>query len=234
MGRVLLTGGSSGIGAAIAGGLSEAGYHVAVIARRPPEHWEDAAVAQACEWIPGDLAGGSRGLAALRAWVTRQDIALDGLFNCAASYGFGPRHPFMGTTLAEWTSVFRVNVHGAFSLLRLVVPIMIKARRGIIVNVSSDAATVPQPGRSAYSSSKAAAHLLFATLALELQEYGVSVVQILPSGPVDTPGVRRRRPPDFDFSGYLDASIFRAPALGLLRTMGAGQAGSTIVVGAGQ
>lgn len=227
--NILVTGGSSGIGAAIRDALTGAGYNVYVFSRRPPALWDDPPKGQT-EWIPGDLADAEQGLSSLRSALSAPSFALDGLFHCAVDYGVGSRHSFTEISSSEWDAVFRVNVNGTFGLLQLVVPIMLQRRRGLIVNLSSDAAMIAKPGRCAYSSSKAASHLMFATLALELQDFGISVVQLLPSRPVDTPGIRRRRPERFDYNGYLTPAHFTEPVLRLAKNLGSGLAGASIVV----
>jgi 7-alpha-hydroxysteroid dehydrogenase len=117
---------------------------------------------------------------------------------------------------------FDVNLFAAFRLMQLVVPGMIEAGRGAIVNVSSDAAHRPgegpysSPGRVplAYGGSKAALEHLTQAVAAELSPYGVTANAVLPSRPIDTPGLRAVAPDlvDADDVGPFAEAVVRLAA----------------------
>ena len=74
----------------------------------------------------------------------------------------------------------------------------------------------PGPGRIPYAASKAAAHAIITGLAEEIRESGVCALELMPTHQVDTPGIRSRRPADFEAVGYSDASSFVPPIRWLL------------------
>jgi len=117
-----------------------------------------------------------------------------------------------------------------FILTVRLLPLLLKRPRAFIVAVTSDAATRPAPERIAYGCSKAASHALFSGLSAELGESSVSVIQMLPERQVITRGIRRRRPPDFDFSGYSSPEIFKEPFRSIVRNRGQGMNGTCLVV----
>jgi short-subunit dehydrogenase len=102
---------------------------------------------------------------------------------------------------------------------------LLQSSRAFLVAISSNTATSPAPGRIAYGCSKAASYALFSGLAEELAESTVSVIQLMPDRQVVTRGLRRRRPPGFDFSAYIQPEVFKEPVLAILRSRGAGMNG---------
>jgi NAD(P)-dependent dehydrogenase (short-subunit alcohol dehydrogenase family) len=103
--------------------------------------------------------------------------------------------------------MFAINVRSQFLLTKGLVDILDTSRTSTVVAITSEAAEEVSVGRVAYSASKAASRSLFATLAAE----GVSaavVFQVRPGEVIATPGVRRRRPQNFDFGRYGDPTLF--------------------------
>jgi NAD(P)-dependent dehydrogenase (short-subunit alcohol dehydrogenase family) len=92
----------------------------------------------------------------------------------------GPTRPLPQITLSEWQEVMDVNLTAPFLACRLVVPAMVAAGRGSIVNLSSVAGTIGYPDRSPYCASKWAVLGLTASLAREVGRHGVRVNAILP------------------------------------------------------
>lgn len=106
------------------------------------------------------------------------DAPIDVLVNCAAI-------PQEGTELHElspehWSQSIAVNLSGAWALSRAVVPGMIAAGGGAIVNLASTSAMKPRPGAGAYSVAKAGVRALSRAQALELAAYGISVNTVIP------------------------------------------------------
>jgi len=94
---------------------------------------------------------------------------MDALINCA---GMVPRKRFMEMSHQEWQTAIESNLMGYALLCRTVLPYMIKSGFGRIVNIATRLAAAPESQTSAYSSSKAAAHILMRSLASEIAEQG--------------------------------------------------------------
>jgi len=208
--RVLVTGGSQGIGLAIAQGCADAGDDVTVLSRRPPAG-SPRLLHLAC-----DLRDPRQVAHALSSWVGSVAAPVDAVIHCAVDYGSSGRHPFAENTVEEWEAAMQVNARGLMLVLQQVLPQMTRRGRGLVIGLSSEVAERPGPERIPYAASKAAAHAVLTGLAAELAHSGVTVVELAPTVQVDTPGIRRRRPRDFQPVGYADAGCFRAPVLRLL------------------
>jgi len=92
-------------------------------------------------------------------------------------------------------------------------PKLIASKPGIIINVSSDVAVLPAPGRAAYAASKAGLHAMLRAVAAEHHGDGLRTYQLIPTFQSVTEGIRRRRPANFDFSSYADPALI-ADAVG--------------------
>jgi NAD(P)-dependent dehydrogenase (short-subunit alcohol dehydrogenase family) len=108
-----------------------------------------------------------------------------------------PSSGFLQFPLRGYRLHFEVGLFATYRLMQLVLPDMIDAGRGAIVNISSLAAFVPGPGPyerparatgAAYGGNKAAMHHLTQSVAAEMAVHGISVNALLPSEPVPTPG----------------------------------------------
>jgi NAD(P)-dependent dehydrogenase (short-subunit alcohol dehydrogenase family) len=94
--------------------------------------------------------------------------------------------------LAEWENVHRVNLTGAFLMSRAVLPHMVQAGRGSIINVASVLGHVAHRGRISYSSTKGALLQMTRVMALDHGPQGIRVNTLSP-GPVDTPRIGMRQ-----------------------------------------
>ena len=101
------------------------------------------------------------------------------LINCA---GIGQFGPFLELTPADWMRMFSVNVMGAVLFTQTVLPGMIAARDGHIVNVGSRMAIDPHPGTTAYAASKAALNGFSKALAMDVKAQGIKVTYLAPGG----------------------------------------------------
>ena len=181
-GRVaLVTGGGRGVGRLLARTLAEAGAAVALIARSSDElaatveQIRDAgAVAAAASADVTDEIAVTAALAQLRAQLGPVDILIN---NAGIN---GPMGVMWETESAEWWRTFEVNLGGAFVLSRMLLPDMIAAGRGRIINITSNAGVYRWPLVSAYVTSKAALIKLTETLAAETVKHGVSVFSVDP------------------------------------------------------
>ncbi|MDP3231747.1 MAG: SDR family NAD(P)-dependent oxidoreductase [Myxococcales bacterium] len=181
---VLVTGASSGIGAASVDALIGGGFGVFAGVRRDVDS-KALVTAHGPRVVPVRLdVRKDRDVLGLVARLRRSLRArrLHGLVNAA---GIAFAAPLEWTSPADLSLLFEVNVTGAFRVTRAVLP-RLRADRGRIVNVSSGAGQVTAPGTAAYSASKFALESLSDGLRLELASAGVHVSVIEP-GAVATP-----------------------------------------------
>jgi 3-oxoacyl-[acyl-carrier protein] reductase len=101
------------------------------------------------------------------------------LINCA---GIGRFAPFLELEPAEWLRMFNVNVMGAVHMTRAVLPDMLAAAEGLIINVSSRMALDPHPNTTAYAARKGAIHAFSKALAMEVKDRGIKVTFLAPGG----------------------------------------------------
>jgi NAD(P)-dependent dehydrogenase (short-subunit alcohol dehydrogenase family) len=181
----IVTGGSSGIGFAIAEGLATRGAML-VIANRNADKGEAAvqrlaAQGLAAEWVPADVSQ-LRAVELLVTSVLQRHGQIDILVNSA---GVILRKPVEQFSESEWDQIMNTNLRGAFLCCREIGRHMIARRQGKIINISSNVSQVIQPLRSVYCVSKAGLSHLTRALAVEWAQYGVNVNAIGP-GPTIT------------------------------------------------
>jgi 3-oxoacyl-[acyl-carrier protein] reductase len=133
---------------------------------------------------------------------------------------------FWETDLDNWERVLRVNVAGPFMMARLVLPGMLAAGWGRIVNTATSFQTMLDPYRSGYGPSKAALEAHSAIWAKELKDTGVTVNCLLPGGMVATNSTARL---GVDLRELLSAEIVGPPALWLASTASDGVTGRRFV-----
>jgi 3-oxoacyl-[acyl-carrier protein] reductase len=175
----LVTGGSSGIGLAIARMLRDRGDDVTISARTQ-ERLDAAAREIGAHPVRANIAQADDCARLVEEHRDRFE-RLDVLVNCA---GVGIGRPVADLEAKHWDLQFAVNVRGAFLVTREALPLL-RATSGWIVNVSSIAGTIPAPGLAAYGASKAAMISLTKSLNAELEADGVRACAIRP-GFVDT------------------------------------------------
>jgi short-subunit dehydrogenase len=186
----LVTGGSSGIGAEIAGALSAAGARV-VIAGQDKGRLERVAAGTGAAVVQADLAAPD-GPAELAAAARRAaGTGIDLLVNNA---GIGWAGPFDGIPAAEVQRLVAVNLTAAMELTGLLAPAMADRGRGHIVFVSSIAGATGVRGEAAYSATKAGLRYFAESVRYELAGRGVGVSVVFP-GVIDTPFFTRRGTP---------------------------------------
>ena len=176
----LVTGGSSGIGLAIAEALRDEGYRLTLASRRP-EKIEAAARSLGAEAVAADVSSEDdcvRLVAAHRERFGRLDVLVN-----SAGVGIAGRVEDLSTK--HWDLQLGVNLRGAFLVTREALPLL-RESGGLVVNLASIAGTMPTPGLAAYGASKAALISLTTSLNAELEADGVRVTAICP-GFVDTP-----------------------------------------------
>ena len=114
--------------------------------------------------------------------------------------GYSGVVPLWETDLKSFEQMLALNVWPGFVLARVIVPVMLKQRSGVIVNVASRAAVDHAAGAAAYAASKAAAVAMIDCLAADLKGTGVRANSVLPSI-IDT-GATRKAMPKADFSKW--------------------------------
>jgi meso-butanediol dehydrogenase / (S,S)-butanediol dehydrogenase / diacetyl reductase len=176
----LVTGGGTGIGAAIARRLAADGYDVCITGRRPGPLEEVAADIGALA-VPGDT--GDPGDA--QAAVAAAKEAFGRLDALVCNAGVGRAGTVEEQTPEGWDEVLRTNLTGAFLACRAALPELVKAK-GAIVTISSDSGLRVAPRSAAYCTSKAGLIMLTKSIALDYGPAGVRANCLCP-GWVRTP-----------------------------------------------
>jgi NADP-dependent 3-hydroxy acid dehydrogenase YdfG len=182
----LITGAGRGIGRAIARAFAAEGAAVALVARSradlasvaaevreaggralavPTDVTQDAAVESLVEDVTGELG------------------RLDILVTSAGTAAFGP---VSGSKPADWDAMLALNLRAVMLCCHAVLPVMMRQRSGMILNLSSIASKRALPGSAVYTATKAAVEAFSRVLAEEMRPHGVRVGVLVP-GAVDTP-----------------------------------------------
>ena len=182
----IITGGSGGIGKAIAAAFAREGSSLVLVSRTGTE----------LENTRRELTNSHSKVEIYRADVSREEAVegllnytldkfgtVDILVNCAGIQG--PIGLITDIDEKEWFDTIKINLYGTFLCIKAVLPIMMDKRSGKILNFSGGGAVSPRPRFSAYGTSKAGVVRLTETLAGELKEYNIGVHAIAP-GAVNT------------------------------------------------
>ena len=193
----LITGGTRGIGRALASAYSRAGAKVFICGRREEELKR---VLKDLRNSGGQVEGiaGDVGHAEDVSRIVRTAVNHYGTIHVAVNNAslLGPRDPISSYPAAAWEEVIRVNLTGPFLVIQEVLKIMMPQRQGSIINVSSGVGRVGKPRWGAYSVSKFGLEGLTEILAEELKEAGIRVNAVNP-GPTRTE-MRAHAYPDED------------------------------------
>jgi NAD(P)-dependent dehydrogenase (short-subunit alcohol dehydrogenase family) len=176
----LITGGSSGIGLAIARMLRDEGFELTLSARTP-EKLESAAGELGAHAVIANVADDEDCERLVEEHKERFG-RLDVLVNSA---GVGLGGPSEQMTTKKWDLQLDVNLRGTFVVTRAAIPLL-RESRGLVVNLASIAGTVPVPGLAAYGASKAGVISLTNSMNRELEADGIRICALCP-GFVDTP-----------------------------------------------
>ena len=189
----LITGGGSGLGAASARMLVDAGARVVLAdVNAAAGQQTAAALGEAARFVHCDVTREEDGKAAVSA-ARQHGGALHGLLNCA---GIGIPSKVLGKNgphdLATFSKVIQINLIGSFNMIRLASEAMAAAdaqaddERGVLINTASVAAFEGQIGQASYSASKGGIVSMTLPIARELARHGIRVMTIAP-GIFDTP-----------------------------------------------
>ena len=217
--RFLVTGGTAGLGRALALQATALGARTAVVARDPARFASLLDARPGILTIRGDL-GVKEDIHRIAGEALGHLGGIDVLVNNASALGPTPLRLLLDTECEDLETVLAANLLGPFRLTKTVLPGMILQGHGLIVNISSDAAVSPYPGWGAYGTSKAALDHLSRIWQEELQGTGVQVLALDP-GDMDT-AMHRAAIPDADVSGLRDPGRVAAEMLTFLgrRTFG--------------
>ncbi len=177
MKNAVVTGGGSGIGAAVAHRLRADGLRVATIDLNPGEEKFSYAADVT------DRAAVDAALSEIRAELGPVTV----LVNAA---GLDRFKRFIDLTFDDWQKVVDVNLNGVFHCIQATLPDMIEAGWGRIVNISSSSTHSGQPFMAPYVAAKSAVNGLTKSLALEYGPDGITV-NAVPPGFIDTPMLRK-------------------------------------------
>lgn len=213
----VITGGGSGLGAAIATALHEAGAEVVVVGRDPSKL--DAIVDRLgtrARRVVCDVADPSS-VDRLRDALADTEISI--LVNNAGIAG--PVAALTDISVEQWDEVFDINVRGTFLMCRAFLPAMIARGSGDVINIASVSGKRPLAHRTPYTASKMAVLGLTSTLAFEVGPAGVSVNTLSP-GPVAGPRMERNFRLEAERSGSTvddaEAAFVSRAALGRMVT----------------
>lgn len=176
----LITGGSGGIGSAIARRLAQDGYHVVVHANRGLDKAQQVvsdilAAGGSAEAVAFDVTDRHACAVALQALSDQRPIQI--LVNNA---GIHDDAVFPGMSGDQWDRVVDVSLNGFFNVTQPLTMPMVRKRWGRIVNISSVAAIAGNRGQVNYSAAKGALHAASKSLALELASRGITVNAVAP------------------------------------------------------
>ena len=176
MKTALVTGGASGIGRSIADRLRADGNHVATI---------DITESDTDFGYIADVTD----RAAIDSVLGTVRSALGPITILVNAAGMTSFRRFTNLTIAEWSKVIDVNLNGVFHITQAVLPDMLDAGWGRIVNISSSSTHSGSPYQTAYVAAKSAVNGLTKSLALEYGPSGITV-NVVPPGSIDTPMLR--------------------------------------------
>ena len=178
--RAVVTGGASGIGAAIVDRLLAGGAQVAVLDR------DVAGSSPSALAVTADVTDD----ASVRAAVAQVAAAFGGIDTLVNNAGIGAQGTVADNSDEDWRRVFDVNVLGAVRVTRAALPYLREAGRASVVNTCSIAAIVGLPQRALYSATKGALLALTRAMAADHLREGIRVNCVNP-GTADTPWVGR-------------------------------------------
>tara|TARA_A100001037_G_scaffold304655_1_gene342155 strand:- start:11240 stop:11956 length:717 start_codon:yes stop_codon:yes gene_type:complete len=191
---VIVTGGASGIGAAIARRLAADGYTVAVLDQRALEGSDSVAAYQV------DVTEYEAVRQAVDDFAGRLG-SLHGLVNNA---GWDRAQRFVDTTPQLWDTILNINLRGPMNVTHAVLQHLVPAGAGRVVSIASDAGRVGSSGEAVYSAAKGGTVALMKTLAREHARQGITFNSVCP-GPTQTPLFEQ-----LDETGKLAVALERA------------------------
>jgi NAD(P)-dependent dehydrogenase (short-subunit alcohol dehydrogenase family) len=220
--RVLVTGATSGLGAAMAAALAEAGARV-MVTGRDRARAEETAKGLGSSVIPSQL--DVRDERSVAACIARAREAWGGIDTLVNNAGIGMRtvnprfmtepQPFWEVTPAGFRDVVETKVLGCFLMARAVVPLMLREGGGRIVNISMNEQTMVRRGFVPYGPAGAGVEALSRVMAADLAGSTVSVNILLPGGRGTRTGMVPDDAPAEVRSRLLDPAVMGPPIVWL-------------------
>jgi NAD(P)-dependent dehydrogenase (short-subunit alcohol dehydrogenase family) len=173
----LITGGSRGIGRAIAAAYAEAGARVFICGRNPTD-MENTRRELGVDGVAGDIARADDAHRIVSTALERFG-AIDVLVNNASI--LGPRTAIADYPIAVWEEVLRINLTGLFLITHEILPAMLARRSGSIINVTSGVGRIGKAKWGAYAVSKAGLESFTQVLADEVKSAGIRVNSVNPA-----------------------------------------------------
>jgi NADP-dependent 3-hydroxy acid dehydrogenase YdfG len=173
MPTAVVTGASSGIGAATARRLAEAGHHVFCVARRT-DRIEALAAEIGGTAVTCDVTDEQQVTALAEAVGPSLDLLLN---NAGAAYG---TDPVASSDADDWRRMYEVNVIGTLLVTRALLPALVASGAGTLVNLGSTAGRIAYEGGGGYTAAKHGVAVMTETLRLELNGQPVRVTEIAP------------------------------------------------------
>ena len=197
----IITGGTSGIGFAIAKLFSKEGSNV-VIASDKPESGNNIAksISSDCLFIQTDIREENQ-VKNLIFETVKKFGKLDILVNSAGVYSFS-QGDIVQMPTADFDWIMNINFKGVFLTTKFAISELLKTK-GNIINISSSLGIVPEKESAIYCASKSAVIMFSKAIALQFPERGLRVNSICP-GPIDTPMLRRAFPEKKEYDEYLE------------------------------
>jgi NAD(P)-dependent dehydrogenase (short-subunit alcohol dehydrogenase family) len=222
MGRTaLITGGTGGLGTAVASTFLEAGWRVVA----PVRAGSAGRLPAGAEPVVADLTSQDDVEAAIAAAGNHDDAPLKAVVNLVGGYAGGGR--VHETAVEDFEAMIRANVRPTYLVTRAALPVLVANGGGSVVCVSSRAAVAPFPGAAGYVTAKAAVLAFANAVAVEYKGQGVRCNTVLPSV-IDTPVNRDGMPGDR--SKWVDPADIAKVILFLAGDDSAPMSGATVPV----
>ncbi len=182
---VIITGGGGGIGQAVCKRFAEHGAKVAVLDRDEQAAQATVKVIEAAQGQAKAYAADITDYDAIVTTVAKIEQGLGTPTILVNNAGYDRFMPFLKTEPAMWESLIAINLTGALNMHHVVLPKMVEAGGGRVINIASDAARVGSSGEAVYAACKAGMLGLSKTLARELASKNITLNVVCP-GPTDT------------------------------------------------
>ncbi len=184
--NVVITGASSGIGEKIALECARQGAHVILLARR------EELLVKLSEKIKTEYGVSShfyvldvQDFASIKHVFTKIETEIGPIDILVNNAGFGIFNHVIDASLEEMKNMFEVNVYGVVATTKMVLPSMLKRRKGHIINIASQAGKLATPKSSLYAASKHAVLGFTNSLRFEVKAHNIFVTSVNP-GPIKT------------------------------------------------
>ncbi|MEH6643830.1 SDR family oxidoreductase [Vreelandella glaciei] len=182
---VIITGGGGGIGQAVCKRFAEHGAKVAVLDRDEQAAQATVKVIEAAQGQAKAYAADITDYDSIVTTVAKIEQDLGTPTILVNNAGYDRFMPFLKTEPAMWESLIAINLTGALNMHHVVLPKMVEAGGGRVINIASDAARVGSSGEAVYAACKAGMLGLSKTLARELASKNITLNVVCP-GPTDT------------------------------------------------